>query len=57
MGIVKFKHVNGHVEVFMDGEFLCTADTMSEAIDEAHSLANTPAQGSHVSICVNEKEG
>lgn len=29
-----FKNVNGHIEVFKNGEFQFSADTMEEALDE-----------------------
>lgn len=30
----QFEWVRGHVEVFLDGEFQFSADTMKEALDE-----------------------
>lgn len=27
-------HVNGHYEVYLDGKFLCSADTYMEAVKE-----------------------
>lgn len=31
---IKIKNVNGHYEVFRDGQFIFSADTMSEAVRE-----------------------
>lgn len=33
----EFRHVNGHVEVMLDGRFYCSADTMAEARNEVTS--------------------
>ena len=33
-GMYEFRHVNGHIEVFLDGEFQFSADTMQEAYCE-----------------------
>lgn len=33
-GMYEFRHVNGHIEVFLDGEFQFSADTMQEAYSE-----------------------
>lgn len=32
--MVEFRYVNGHVEVFDDGRFIVSADTMAEAHKE-----------------------
>lgn len=32
-----FKTVKGHVEVYFDGEFICTADNMDEALKDAEA--------------------
>ena len=34
----EFRHVRGHIEVFLNGEFLFSADTMREAREELLSL-------------------
>lgn len=34
-----FKTVKGHVEVYYNGEFLCTADNMDEAMKDAEAHA------------------
>lgn len=34
----EFEWVRGHVEVFLDGEFQFSADTMKEALEELGSL-------------------
>lgn len=34
MVTVTYRHVRGHVEVFIDGAFYCSADTMAEAHNE-----------------------
>ena len=31
---------NGHVEVYINGKFYCTADTMAEAIREVKNYEN-----------------
>ena len=33
-GMYEFRHINGHIEVFLDGEFQFSADTMQEAYSE-----------------------
>lgn len=33
-GMYEFRHINGHIEVFLDGEFQFSADTMQEAYIE-----------------------
>ena len=33
-GMYEFRHINGHIEVFLDGEFQFSADTMQEAYCE-----------------------
>lgn len=33
-GMYEFRHINGHIEVFLDGEFQFSADTMQEAYNE-----------------------
>lgn len=30
----EFRHINGHIEVFLDGEFQFSADTVQEAYIE-----------------------
>lgn len=30
----KIVHVNGHYEVYIDGKFYCSADTLTEAVKE-----------------------
>ncbi len=30
----EFRHVNGHIEVYLNGEFLCSGDTYAEVIRE-----------------------
>lgn len=34
----ELRHVRGHVEVFHNGEFVLSADTISEAIHELHNM-------------------
>lgn len=34
MSLYEFRNVNGHIEVFLDGEFQFSADTISEANTE-----------------------
>lgn len=36
----QFKWVRGHIEVFLDGEFQFSADTMKEAMDELNGVEN-----------------
>lgn len=31
---MEFRHVNGHIEVYLDGVFLLSADTIAEAMRE-----------------------
>ncbi len=31
---MEFRNVNGHIEVYLDGEFQFSADTKSEALSE-----------------------
>lgn len=33
-GMYEFRHINGHIEVFLDGEFQFSADTVQEAYIE-----------------------
>ena len=33
----QIKHNNGHYEVYINGKFYCSADTMREAIKEAEA--------------------
>ena len=33
----EFEYVRGHVEVYLNGEFFCSADTMREAREELES--------------------
>ena len=30
----EIKHINGHYEIYIDGEFYCSADTLAEAAIE-----------------------
>ena len=34
MGEYDFREIRGHIQVYLDGEFLFSADTMREAIEE-----------------------
>lgn len=34
----EYRNVKGHVEVFLDGEFMFSADTIQEAREEAMGL-------------------
>lgn len=36
---VQFKNTRGHWEVFIYGEFFCSADSYTEAVNELHELA------------------
>lgn len=36
---IKYINVNGHIEVYGDGVFLFSADTMAEAVEEAKAVA------------------
>lgn len=31
---LEYRYVRGHVEIYLDGAFVCSADNMSEALDE-----------------------
>ena len=35
---VKIKQVRGHWEVYLDGEFYCSADSYTEAVEEAADI-------------------
>ena len=35
---MEFRNVNGHIEVYIDGVFQFSADTMSEALRELREL-------------------
>ena len=35
---VKIKQVKGHWEVYLDGEFYCSADSYTEAVNEAADI-------------------
>lgn len=35
---VNLKYIHGHYEVFVDGSFHCSADTIDEAWDEIKTL-------------------
>lgn len=47
----EYRQVGGHVEVWQDGHFLCSADTREEARKEAE------AQGAPASPCCRPKAG
>lgn len=34
----EFRHVKGHIEVYLDGEFQFSADTIQEAREELESM-------------------
>ena len=34
---MEIKYVNGHYELFLRGEFMCSADTWDEAIEEVEA--------------------
>lgn len=40
----KIKSVHGHFEIYINGNFYCTADTMAEAIREVKTYENSKAQ-------------
>ena len=35
---IRVVHKAGHYEVYVDGDFLCSADTYDEAVEEAEKL-------------------
>ena len=35
---IKIKHVYGHYEVFINGEFYCSADSLTEATKEVEAI-------------------
>lgn len=37
---VKIEQVKGHWEVYLDGEFYCSADSYTEAVNEAADIFN-----------------
>lgn len=42
-GRLEYRYVRGHVEVYLDGSFLCSADTMSEAHEEVFEMQKEDA--------------
>ena len=40
----QFRHIRGHIEVFLDGVFQFSADTVSEAIHELDDNAECGVQ-------------
>lgn len=36
--VYKIIHVNGHYDVYINGEFYCSADSMSEAVKEIEKV-------------------
>lgn len=36
--MIEFKHVRGHIEVYRDGKFLFSSDTMGEAKEELRKM-------------------
>lgn len=37
---IEIKPVYGHFEVYINGNFYCSADTMAEAIEEVETIQN-----------------
>ena len=37
---IEIKPMHGHFEVYINGNFYCSADTMAEAIEEVETIQN-----------------